>query len=451
VVHGSLVAGRLAGGDLPVAHGLGGAKDLPISPELAIAGASAALIVSFAVLALAWRKPRYDPATSGRVAPARLQRLVDSTGWRAGLRVVGVLLAAYTAMAAILGKDLVINPTLGIFYVWWWVGLVPLSLLLGPVWKAISPVRAINWAFAKVAGSDPHAGMLTYPARLGQWPAALGLLAFVWMELVYPHSTELGPVRLWCAAYLAIMLVGGVLFGSVFYENADPFEVYSTLVSRLSVWGRRGELLVIRSPLANLDTTPPRPGLLGVVSVLFGSTAFDSFKDSIPWVRFIQSHGSAFWLNNLGLVGFSLAVMAVFATGTMLTGLGDDLRRRELPSLLAHSVVPIIVGYVMAHYLSYLVVAGQLTLIQVSDPFSNGSNWFGTADLGVTYWLSYHPTLLATLKVLAVVVGHVVGVVAAHDRAVRILPPRHQVTGQLPLLFAMVAFTVGGLYLLFAA
>jgi hypothetical protein len=451
VVHGSLVAGRLAGGDVPVAHGLGGAKDLPISPELAIAGASAALIVSFAVLALAWRKPRYDAAKSGRVAPAWLRRLVDSTGRRAGLRVVGVLVAAYTAMAAILGKDLVINPTLGIFYVWWWVGLVPLSLLLGPVWKAISPVRAINWAFAKVAGSDPHAGMLTYPARLGQWPAALGLLAFVWMELVYPHSTELGPVRLWCAAYLAIMLVGGALFGSAFYENADPFEVYSTLVSRLSVWGRRGDLLVIRSPLANLDTTPPKPGLLAVVSVLFGSTAFDSFKDSIPWVRFIQSHGSAFWLNNLGLVGFSLAVMAVFATGTVLTGLGDDLRRRELPSLLAHSVVPIIVGYVMAHYLSYLVVAGQLTLIQVSDPFSNGSNWFGTADLGVSYWLSYHPTLLASVKVLAVVAGHVVGVVAAHDRAIRILPPRHQVTGQLPLLFAMVAFTIGGLYLLFAA
>jgi hypothetical protein len=271
------------------------------------------------------------------------------------------------------------------------------------------------------------------------------------MELVYPHSTELGPVRLWCAAYLAVMLVGGALFGSVFYENADPFEVYSTLVSRLSVWGRRGDLLVVRSPLANLDATPPRPGLIGVVAVLFGSTAFDSFKDSTPWVKFIQSTGSAFWLNNAGLVGFCAAVAVIFAVGTMLTGLGDDLRRTALPSLLAHSVVPIIVGYVVAHYLSYLVVAGQLTLIQVSDPFSNGSNWFGTANLAVSYWLSYHPTFLATLKVLAVVTGHVVGVVAAHDRAIRILPPRHQVTGQLPLLFAMVAFTVGGLYLLFAA
>ena len=47
--------------------------------------------------------------------------------------------------------------------------------------------------------------------------------------------------------------------------------------------------------------------------------------------------------------------------------------------------------------------------------------------------------------------GHVVGVVAAHDRAVKLLPKRHQLTGQLPLLVAMVGFTVGGLYLLFAA
>ena len=69
----------------------------------------------------------------------------------------------------------------------------------------------------------------------------------------------------------------------------------------------------------------------------------------------------------------------------MLTGLGDDLRRTELPNLFAHSVVPIIVGYIVAHYLSYLVEVGQLTLINLSDPFSNGSNWFGTADLAPNY------------------------------------------------------------------
>lgn len=442
----------MAASGITLAHGIGGAKDLPISPELAIAGATAALVVSFTVLAVAWRTPRYDAATSGRPAPAWLARVVDSAWWRALCRTVGMLLALYTAMAAVFGKDLVINPVFGIFYVWWWVGLVPLSLLLGPVWKAISPGRTLNLLLAKVSGGDPERGVWTYPERLGHWPAALGLFAFVWMELVYPYSTELGPVRLWCAAYVAVVLVGGALFGNTFFERADPFEVYSTLVSRMSVWGRRDGRLVIRSPLANLDTTPVRPGLLAVMAVLFGSTAFDSFKDATRWVQFVQgSSVSSYLLNNLGLLTFCVTVGVVFAVGCMLTGLGDDLRRRELPNLFAHSVVPIVVGYIFAHYLSYLVEVGQLTLIQASDPFSDGSNWFGTANLTVSYWLSLHPTLLADVKVLAVVTGHVLGVVAAHDRAIRILPKRHQLTGQLPLLFAMIAFTVGGLYLLFAA
>jgi hypothetical protein len=435
-----------------LAHGIGGAQDLPISPELAIAGAVAALTISFTVLAVAWRSPRYDAATSGRLAPPWLATLVDSPWFRGALRLLGLAVAAYAAFAAVFGKDLLTNPFFGMFYVWWWVALVPLSLLFGPVWKAISPVRTINLAFARLSGSDPDRGVFEYPERLGHWPAAAGLYAFVWFELVYPYSTELGPVRLWCAAYVAIMLLGGALFGNTFYARADPFEVYSSLVAKLSVWGRRGDRLVIRSPLANLDTVPVRPGLVAVVAVLFGSTAFDSFADSSVWVRFIQSPELPVnALNNLALLGFCVAVGGIFALGCIQTGIGDDLERHQLPNQFAHSVVPIIVGYIFAHYLTYLVEVGQSTLIQASDPLSNGSNVLGTGDWSVNYWLSLHPTLLASLKVLFVVLGHVVGVIAAHERAVRILPRRHQLTGQLPLLFAMVAFTVGGLYLLFAS
>lgn len=435
-----------------LAHGIGGAKDLPISPELAIAGAVAALTVSFTVLAVAWRTPRYDEATSGRPAPLPLARVVDSPAFALALRILGMLLLVYVAVAAILGPDLRTNPVFGIFYVWWWVGLVPASLLLGPVWRAISPVRTINHAFARLSGSDPDRGVFEYPAWLGYWPAALGLFAFVWMELVYPHSTELGPVRLWCAAYVAVMLLGGALFGSSFYERGDPFEVYSTLVSKLSVWGRRGEVLVVRSPLANLDTVVVRPGLVAVLAVLFGSTAFDSFRDSNVWVRYTQeSSTSTFLLNNAMLLVFCAGVGLVFAIGSATTGVESGTSRASLPDRFAHSIVPIVVGYVVAHYTTYFVEYGQQTLIQASDPLGEGSNWFGTADLTVNYWLSFHPTFLANLKVVAVVVGHVLGVIAAHDRAVRLLPRRHQLTGQLPLLFAMIAFTVGGLYLLFAA
>ena len=439
------------GGLLPQ-HGLGGAQDLPISRELTILGAAAAVAVSFAVLAQAWRTARYDAATSGRPAPAWLSAVVDSPVWRGVLHLVGLLALVYLVVVAVFGKDLVLNPIFGIFYVWIWVGMVPASLLFGRVWRAISPFRLISTGIARASGGDPDEGLLTYPERLGMWPAAVGLFAFVWMELVYPHQVELSPVRLWCGVYLGLMIIGGALFGNGFYAHADPFEVYSSLVARVSIWGRREGRLVIRSPLANLDTTPATPGLIGVISVLFGSTAFDAFRESPRWVTFIQSTGRSTYLqNNLGLLGFCVAVGVVFWLACVATGVGPEQTRSRLPDQLAFSVIPIIVGYIVAHYLSYLVEIGTQTLIQASDPLSNGSNILGTATLSVPYWLSYHPTFLADVKVAAVVAGHVVGVIAAHERAIKLLPKRHQLTGQLPLLAAMICFTVGGLYLLFSS
>ena len=434
------------------AHGLGGAKDLPIPSELAIAGAVAALVVSFTVLAVAWREPRYDAATSGRPAPAWLDRLVSSRALAVTARVLGMAFFLYVGAAAVFGQDTLINPFLGTVYVLLWVGLVPASLLLGPVFKAVSPARTISMLFARVSGVPEGQGLYTYPARLGYWPAAAGLFAFVWLELVFPYSTDVGPVRLWFAAYLGIMFIGSALWGTTFLARADPFEVYSSLVAKLSVWGRRDGVLVLRSPLANLDTVVPRPGLVAVVGVLFGSTAFDSFRESTPWLKLVQSlSGSRVWPDTLALIAFSAGVALVLTIATMATGVTSDTPRRALPDLFAHSVVPIIVGYIVAHYLTYFVEYGQQTLIQLSDPFSRGDNYLGTADLQVDYWLSSHPTFLAVTKVLAVTLGHVVGVVAAHDRAIKLLPRRHQLTGQLPLLAAMVCFTAGGLYLLFAA
>jgi len=438
-------------GSLLPEHGLGGAQDLPISRELAILGAAAAVAVSFVVLALAWRTPRYDAATSGRPAPAWLSSFVDSTWWRGLLRLVGLLALVYLIVVAVLGKDLLINPIFGIFYVWMWVGVPIASLLFGRVWRAISPFRLISTGIARISGGPPDEGLFTYPERLGMWPAALGLFAFVWMELVYPHNVDLSPVRLWLGVYLGVMIIGGALFGNTFFARADPFEVYSSLVAQVSVWGRRDGQLVVRSPLANLDTTPATPGLVAVVSVLFGSTAFDAFRDSQRWLTFIQDSGYSTYLqNNLGLLGFCVAVGLIFCAGTMSTGVGPEQPRRQLPGIFAFSVIPIVVGYIVAHYLSFVVEIGTQTLIQASDPLSNGSNLFGTGSLAVPYWLSYHPTLLADAKVLAVVLGHVVGVIAAHERAIKVLPKKHQLTGQLPLLAAMVAFTVGGLYLLFS-
>ncbi|SDS26804.1 hypothetical protein SAMN04488570_1500 [Nocardioides scoriae] len=444
-------------------HGLGGAQNLPLPLPLAVAGATAALVVSFCVLALAWRRPRYVGGAPSRPAPAALARVVDGAAWAWTWRVLGLLFFGYLVWPLVAGPDLVTNPVLGTFYVLVWVGVVPASLLLGRAARAVSPVRTLNLLLARLTGGDPARGLAAYPERLGLWPAALGLFAFVWQELVNPQSAYVGSVRVWLAVYLAAMVVGALVFGDTWLSRADPFEVWSDLLAHLSPWGRDDAgRLVVRSPLSNLATVVPRPGLLAVVAVLFGSTAFDSYKDTLFWQRLVADSGlPAVPVDTAALLVFCLVVGGSFTVAARLTGVETGARtgrgsarvasRRELPLLLAHSVVPIAVGYLTAHYLTYFVEQGQTTLMQLSDPLVRGDDLLGTADWSVSYWLSFHPTLLAVVKVLAIVLGHVVGVVAAHDRALSLLPARHHVTGQLAMLVVMVVYTATGLYLLMAS
>ncbi len=89
-------------------------------------------------------------------------------------------------------------------------------------------------------------------------------------------------------------------------------------------------------------------------------------------------------------------------------------------------------------------------MTQLADPLGTGTDWLGTADRQVAYGPA-GATLTAVIQVCAVVAGHVVGVVLAHDRAVTLLPRRHALVGQMPLLLLMVGYTVAGLLLLFSA
>lgn len=431
-------------------HGLGGAQDLPLPAPLAIAGGGAALVLSFCVLGLAWRKSRYDGRDRERVVPPGLASVLDHAAWEWFWRVVGLVFFGWVTWALVAGADRATNPALGTFYVLVWVGIVPLSLAFGRVARALSPVRTLTLLLSRATGTDPRKGLFTYPERLGYWPGAVMLFAYVWQELVNPDQVMLFSVRLWLAAYLAIMIVGSTLFGDRWLSRADPFEVYSDLVARLSVWGRdRQDRRVIRSPLANLAHTPPLPGLLAVVAVLFGSTAFDSAREMIRWVQFIEENRAhEVLINTTALLGFCVVVGVSFQLAAMATQV-DLVPRRDLPRLLAHSVIPIIVGYMFAHYLSYFVEQGQATVQQLSDPLVRGDDYIGTAGMEPNLWLSLHPTFLAVTKVLGVVLGHLVAVVAAHDRAVRLLPARAHVTGQIGMLLVMVGYTISGLYLLF--
>jgi hypothetical protein len=437
-----------------VAHGLGGLTDLPVRLSFVLIAAMVVLLVSFAVLGLAWRTPKLTGDDSGRPLPSWLAAVVESTITRTVVVAIALVFAGWLTLAAFFGQNLVVNPVFGTVYAVLWVGLVPAALLFGPVYRLCNPLRWVHRGFCLLVRRPPARGVIDYPRGLGMWPAALGLYAFTWLELVNPdYSTSLPVVRSWFLGLAVIVLAMAIVFGDTAFAMVDPFEVYSSLVARMSPFGRRTDgRLVVRNPLDNLAGLVAPAGAVGVVSVLFGSTAFDSFHDSIHWLRFGQHFGDhAVALNSAGLLGFCTVVLVTFCAASVVLGKVARLVRRELPRQFAHSLVPIVVGYVTAHYLTFFVSVSIETLQQLGDPLSRGWTLTSFASGANPFAIYNHPTAVGITKVAAVVTGHVLAVIAAHDRAVALLPRRKAVVGQLPMLALMVAYTLLGLALLFSS
>lgn len=420
-----------------LAHGIGSQHDLPISPFYAFAGAFTALFVSFLALGLLWSASRFRGDRSGIALPASLQRAADAPATRTVLRGLGLAAAAAVLLYLLLGPDdPARNPAPGAVYVLFWVGLVPASLLLGPVWRLLNPLRTLHRLIARaLRRPDPDRPL---PARLGQWPAAAGLFGFTWLELAAPDPASTTTLLTALTVYAATHLLLAARHGERWFDDGDAFEVYSALLARLSPLGRRSDgRLVLRNPFHGLDATPERPGLVATVCVLLGSTAYDGFSDSPSWINVLQT--SPLGRTPTATLGL-LASVALVATLYCLCAAGTRLVSGPHPGPLtafAHSLVPIALGYLIAHYFSLLVVEGPRT-VSMALGTDNASE--PLSPLG--------PGGLAALQVIAVVTGHVLGVVAAHDRSVRLFPPAKAVAGQLPLLALMITYTIGGLSLL---
>ncbi len=435
-----------------LAHGIGGREDLPLPLGWAVASAAVAVVVSFVALGVLWHEPRLRSADAGRPLPARAAALLDSRTTRLVLGAAGLVATAWTLLALVLGKDDARNPVPWVVFVLLWVGLVPVSVVFGPVWRRVNPLRLLHAGLNRALRLDPTEGLRTLPVGLGWWPAATGLAAFAWFELAYPESTTLPALRWAIALYASVHLLAALTFGSRWFDRGDAFEAWSGLYGRISPLGRRHDgTLVLRAPLVGLDAVRPAPGLVATVSVMLGSTVYDGFSGSTAWVRFAQSQAVPRTL--VSTVGLALTVLAV---GGLLVGcalaagrLGGARDLRPLPGLFAPSVVPVALGYVVAHYYSFLVLEGQNALVKLSDPLGTGADWLGTAGLAPNAAL-VSPGIVADLQVVAIVVGHVLGVVVAHDRAVSLFPRARAVAGQVPLLVLMVTLTCTGLFLLFA-
>jgi hypothetical protein len=449
------------------AHGLGGGRDLPLPEWLFAWAAGVVLVASFVGLAVLWRRPRLDQLAEGRTVAL-------PTGVRAGGRVVlgatGLTLYGATVWAGLTGTP---NPQANLaptmVFVAFWVGIPVLSVLFGDLWRALSPWHTVidlaGWIVRRTAGRDALPRPVPYPARVGMWPAAAVILAFAWLELAAGDRDDPTVLGLLALLYGAAMLIGAGVFGATFLDRVDGFGRYFHLASTLSPLEWQNGRLRLRLPGSGLARVEPSPGLAAVVLTLIGTTTFDGVSGGELWT----SDGSLGMLlqdafDGLGMdtataataaatVGLLLCVGLV--TTLVLVGVAgvrsvDRKRLRGVDVLgrFAPSLVPIALGYAVAHYVSFLAINGQALGFLLSDPRGDGSDLLGTAGWGVDYDV-LSPDATWYLQVAALVGGHVAGLVAAHDTALRTFRGARSATrSQYWMLAVMVAFTSLGLWLL---
>ncbi|MDQ3742184.1 MAG: fenitrothion hydrolase, partial [Actinomycetota bacterium] len=383
---------------------------------------------------------------------------------RVACGTIGVLLLALTIASGYAGppgpQD---NFAPTFVYVVFWVGLAVVSLLFGDVFRAFNPWLALGRALEVVTRRGRPAR--PFPERLGHWPAVAGLAAFVWMELASGSGEDPRNVATAAAIYTVLTLAAMLRYGAeAWADRGEAFSVYFGLLSRISPVEAREGRVGLRPPLSGLAHVTPRPGLVMLLAVMIGSTTFDGFSQGTAWAdadaelsRFFESLGASLDLAatlsaTVGLLAAVLAVASFYALGIAgaRTVKGSPAAER-LRGGFVHSLVPIAVVYVLAHYLTFLIFQGQAMAYLASDPLGQGWDLFGTADSAIDFSvISQNTTWYA--QVGAVVLGHVAALTLAHDRALALYEDgRTAVRSQVWMLLIMIGFTTLALWLLKSA
>jgi hypothetical protein len=428
-----LALAALAGLALPapaLGHEIVGRLDSPLPLAVYLAGAAMAVALSFAFVLLR------DVKAPAPVKP----RIVRAPGWLVGgIRAIGLIGWLWILVQTIVGGTSTASVATLFLWVYGWVGVAIVSAFVGPVWRWLDPFSTLYDIGAVAARRLGIAGWApaTYPAWLDAWPAAVGMVFFVGLELVY-RGNEVGAVLI---AYTALTLLGMANFGrDAWRSRAETFTVWFGLLNRMAPFapapGDDPRLLVRRPFGTGLISGDWSTARLVIVTIGVASILFDGLSQTQIW--FDVFGFPALPIATLELLAFLGIVIGVAVLVARVVGLGA----------VGAGLLPIAIGYLVAHYLTYLLGDGQLIVVALSDPLQLGWDLLGTSfyepNLG---WVP--PVAIWTLMLVGVIGGHMVGAWSGHvvasestageaRRAARLR--------QIPLAFLMVGLTATTLW-----
>ncbi len=464
-----------------LAHALPTRHELPVQLQHYLLAAGAVVALTFLLLAFGARHGdghRDHPRVElGRSAATR----AAAAALRWSLRALGLAAFLIIIAAGLFGTQQPfknIAPVL--VWVVWWVGLAFVCSLLGNVWPHLNPWSTLFAAADRIAGGRiGRAPRRAWPARLGSWPAVCVLLVFAWMELVWTGAERPRALASAILVYSAVTWAGMAVYGrEVWLERAEAFTIFFGIVGRFAPISAGGEdpdpAGTLRPHAVGLTARGPQTASrLAFIMLMLAVVTFDGLRETPLWERLAEAALGApalapAWqgllevgidphaaLVSAGLLVMPLLFLGAYAATCRISAWaagrgghgGRPASTGETMRVFALSLVPIAIAYHFAHYLAYLLLAGQIAIPLLSDPLGLGWNLFGTTlyrfDIGIidarTVW---------QVCLVAIVLGHVAAVYLAHRGAVLLHAQRPALAGQAPLAALMVAYTMSSLWIL---
>ena len=446
------------------AHGFGERYDLPVPLYLYVTGAGLAVALSFAAIGYFLRGQRgHGGYPTFNLLQLRVGRLLAHPVLLLAVRTASVALFLLTVAAGALGSQAPIEnlaPTM--VWILWWVGIAYVSALLGNVW-ADALYRRLN------PGDQLSLG-LNYPEKLGVWPSFILFFIFAWIELVYPNSPIPRNIAFYIVAYSMVTWTGMVIYGKeVWLSKGEAFSVVFGLLARFAPSevkvqntdaGETSRQFNIRPFGAGLlRDQEASPSLLALVVLVLSTVTFDGFTATPVWVDIVSALLPLFdflgpnrvtGVETMGLLAFPALFLLVYWAFSlaMASVSGSPVPAQMLARLFVFSLVPIALAYHLAHFLSFLLIQGQLIIPLASDPFGYGWNLLGTAEFSPNIAIVGARFAWIT-SVISIVAGHVIAVYVAHVVALKRLPNRAAaLRSQYPMLVLMVGYTMVSLWIL---
>lgn len=399
--------------------------------------------------------------------PTRLVELIVR-----GASFFGTTMLLLLIGAALFGvEDPLDNITPTFVWVIAWVGISLVSLTIGNVWSALNPWRSVHGI---ISGISPRRFSESSRYRRGKtleslkmWPACFLFACFAWLELIYPESISPRHLGLILLGYSGFTIIGLQIFGpGRWLSQVEIFSVVFKILSQFApIHISRGQprpeepsqkaQLIVRPVWKQLVHKRDLAVSEAVLIVLMLATmTVDGFLSTPTWAV------SRTWMADIGIpvlvvdsvvliLGSMIFISAYWLVMYAMKVLAkSSFSLVHIGGLFAYSLIPIIAGYFIAHYLHLLLIQGQLAISLLSDPFGFGWNIFGTRDFRVNIAL-FGAEAYWAIAVVAIVAGHVLAVVISHSVAVREFGSQGAAArGSGPMIILMIGYTVGSLWIL---